>query len=85
MGGGLDEIFMIYVKVSFGYMEGLCFFCLLVFVECYFCILGRVNILLFLFIWLVNKMFNIGYIVLVLIVFLLMFFFDEVIKKEFII
>lgn len=78
-----DEIFMIYVKVSSGYMEGPRFSRLLAPVECHFCISGRVNIPLFLSIWPANKTSNTGHTALVLIVLLSMFSFDEVIKKEF--
>lgn len=77
------RFFMIYVKVSSGYMEGPRFSCLLAPVECHFCILGRVNIPLFLSIWPANKTSNTGHTALVLIVLLSMFSFDEVIKKEF--
>lgn len=78
-----NEIFMIYVKVSSGYMESPHFSCLLAPVECHFCMLGRANIPLFLSIWPANKTFTIGHTALALIVLLSMFSFDEVIKKEF--
>lgn len=78
-----NEIFMIYVKVSSGYMEGPHFSCLLAPVECHFCMLGRANIPLFLSIWPANKTFTTGHTALALNVLLSMFSFDEVIKKEF--